>query len=120
MTTSSRPNQTQPTFKSNKPSTLLKESKPAPFARTFHSEWKQKNPKPLSFQDQDDFANTAQKLSKINFEHHDPDLCVCESCNCGRHLCKLQYVKPTLSKSSIYKNSYSKKKPVQNLVNHDK
>ena len=98
----------------------FKESKPAPFSRTFHSEWRDKVPKPMSFQDDDDYVPTAEKISKVNFQHHDPELCVCESCNCGRHLCKLQCVKPTLHKESMYKNSYPKKKVIPNLINHDK
>lgn len=60
---------------------------------------------------------TSGKLLSTNFSHHDPNLCVCESCTCGRHLCKLHNVKPDLSKSSIYKQSYPRKDPIPNLCN---
>lgn len=59
---------------------------------------------------------TTNQLFTNNFNHHDPNLCVCDSCNCGRHFCKLHNVRPDLTKSSIYKQSYSKKNRIPNIV----
>ncbi len=63
------------------------------------------------------FDKTSSKLFETNFKHHDTSLCVCETCNCGRHLCKLKNVKPDLSKMSIYKQSYDRKMPIPNKIN---
>lgn len=49
--------------------------------------------------------------------HHDPNMCVCQHCTCGRHLCKFKNVKPDLSKCSIYKQSYDRKNPIPNNIN---
>ena len=65
---------------------------------------------------EEDFKQTTGRLFSGNFNHHDPNICVCDSCNCGRHYCKLHNVKPDLSKSSIYKQSYPKKAAVPNIV----
>lgn len=50
----------------------LKASKPSPFSLTFHSEWKQKAPRPLSFQGEDEFSKTAEQLTNIIFSYQDP------------------------------------------------
>lgn len=65
----------------------------------------------------DSFNKTSSQLKTINFQHHDPNLCVCAQCNCGRHLCKLHAIKPDLPKSTIYKKDYFKKKPIENKIN---
>lgn len=70
---------------------------------------------PLEYEQ--DLKNTTGRLFNSNFNHHDPNICVCDSCNCGRHYCKLHNVKPDLSKSSIYKQSYCKKAPIPNKIN---
>ncbi len=36
-------------------------------------------------------------------------MCVCDSCNCGRHLCKFNNIKPDLTKNTIYKKDFLKK-----------
>lgn len=64
-----------------------------------------------------DFEKTTSKLMGANFHHHDPHLCVCESCECGRHLCSFKNVKPDLTKTTIYGQSFGKKTPVCNKVN---
>ena len=64
-----------------------------------------------------DFEKTTSKLFGANFSHHDPQLCVCESCSCGRHLCNFKNVKPDLSKASVYNQSFPKKAPVPNKIN---
>lgn len=51
----------------------------------------------------------------MNFSHHDPKLCVCDDCVCGRHLCKLHLVTPNMSKSSVYQQSYPKKCTIPNF-----
>lgn len=43
-------------------------------------------------------------------------MCVCEECNCGRHLCKFKNVTPDLSKASIYQQHYDRKTPIPNHV----
>lgn len=45
-------------FSSHEKGWQFKSSKPSPFAQTFHSEWRQKLPRPLSFQNEDDFTKT--------------------------------------------------------------
>lgn len=69
---------------------------------------------------EDIFNQSFGDIYKSNFQHHDPQRCVCESCECGRHLCKLHVVKPNLTKNSIYQRSFNGKKAVENVVNHDK
>lgn len=49
--------------------------------------------------------------------HHDPNLCVCAQCTCGRHLCQFHAIKPDLSKSTVYQMDYFKKNPVMNKIN---
>lgn len=67
--------------------------------------------------DLENFNKTSSKLFNASFRHHDPAACVCEQCNCGRHLCKFKCIKPDLPKGSIYKMSYDKKNPIPNNVN---
>lgn len=65
----------------------------------------------------EEFNLASSKILKSSFSHHDPNLCVCESCQCGRHLCKLERnAKPDLSKISIYKQSYNRKTPIPNEI----
>ena len=45
---------------------------------------------------------------------------MCSDCHCGRHLCRLNVIKPDLTKHSIYQMSYVRQQQVPNLVNHDK
>jgi hypothetical protein len=66
------------------------------------------------------FNQTAQKLRSNNFAHHDEAACCCESCECGRHLCKFNVIKPGFTKKTIYKRSYYKQAAIKNVVNHDK
>lgn len=66
------------------------------------------------------FAKTSSKLHDINFSHHHEDTCVCESCNCGRHLCKMNIIKPDLNKNTIYQRSYNNKVPMPTLVTYAK
>lgn len=64
------------------------------------------------------FYKTACKLTSANFSHHDPSVCVCEFCTCGRHLCKLHVIKPDLKKNTIYQRDYPGKKAIPNIVPH--
>ncbi len=64
------------------------------------------------------FSQTASQLNQTNFAHHGD--CVCEQCECGRHLCKFHVIKPDLTKNTIYKRSYQKSRAVPNIVKHDK
>lgn len=66
------------------------------------------------------FSKTSGKLFNLSFQHHDPNMCVCQYCNCGRHLCKFKNVKPDLSKCSVYRKSYDKKNPIPNNINISK
>lgn len=52
--------------------------------------------------------------------HHDPNLCVCADCTCGRHLCQLHAIKPDLTKNTIYQKDFLKKNPITNKVNISK
>lgn len=36
-------------------------------------------------------------------------MCVCSECSCGRHLCKLNNIKPDLTKNTIYKQDFNRK-----------
>ena len=66
------------------------------------------------------FTSTSRNLEDVNFSHHDANLCVCEHCTCGRHLCKMHQVKPDLSKNSIYQKDFYKKCPIDNNINISK
>lgn len=66
------------------------------------------------------FTRTAEQLTNNNFSHHHQDNCCCKSCECGRHLCKFNVVKPGFTKKTIYRRSYYKQKAIKNVVNHDK
>lgn len=70
--------------------------------------------------DDDDFNKTSSKLQNLNFSHHDPNLCVCADCTCGRHLCQFHAIKPDLTKNSIYQKDYWKKNPIENRINISK
>ena len=66
---------------------------------------------------EDNFRNnTESKLYCANFNHHDPNLCVCNECTCGRHLCKLHAIAPDMSKGTVYRQSFRKTKGVPSLV----
>jgi hypothetical protein len=67
-------------------------------------------------QNEDAFNRTANKLAKSNFSHHDPHQCVCEQCDCGRHLCKFHIIKPDLPKATVYQKSFYSQKPVPSPV----
>lgn len=75
---------------------------------------------PNSSNDQEDFNRTSASLKGANFKQHDPELCVCKDCLCGRHFCKMNNIKPDIPKHSIYKLDFSKKKPIQNKINISK
>ena len=66
--------------------------------------------------EEDNFRATQGKLYNANFNHHDPNLCVCEDCLCGRHLCKLHAIAPDMSKGTVYRQSFRKRGGVPNLV----
>lgn len=68
----------------------------------------------------EDMLKTKSKLFNANFNHHDPELCVCDSCTCGRHLCSFKNVKADMGKASIYNKSFNKKTPIPNNINHSK
>lgn len=52
----------------------------------------------------------------MSIKHHDPTLCVCAYCTCGRHLCRIHPWKPPGVKPlSIYKKDYTKKNPYEDL-----
>lgn len=72
---------------------------------------------PNSCSTSEDFHKTSQNVKHFNFQHHNPDLCVCKDCLCGRHLCQLHNVKPDLGKNTIYKLDFLKKKPIPNKIN---
>ena len=67
---------------------------------------------------EDAFNRTANKLAQTNFSHHDPNMCVCDQCQCGRHLCKFHVIKPDLPKATVYQKSFYQQKPIPNLVAH--
>ena len=62
---------------------------------------------------EDVFAQTASKLSNVNFNHHN-ESCLCHECHCGRHQCKLKVVKPEFTKNSVYQRSYYGKQFIPN------
>ena len=67
------------------------------------------------------FEPTSCKLTGESFRHHNPELCVCDACTCGRHLCQLhKVVRPDMTKTSIYGQDFYKKKPVENKINISK
>lgn len=68
----------------------------------------------------EDLNKTKSRLLDANFNHHDPELCVCDSCECGRHLCSFKNVKPDMTKASIYNQSFSKKPVIPNKINISK
>jgi hypothetical protein len=70
--------------------------------------------------DEEDFNKTSSKLQNLNFSHHDPNLCVCADCTCGRHLCQFHAIKPDLTKNTIYQKDYWKKHPIENRINISK
>jgi hypothetical protein len=39
---------------------------------------------------------------------------------CGRHMCKLNVIKPDLTKNTVYQKSFYEQKHIPNIVNHDK
>jgi hypothetical protein len=56
----------------------------------------------------------------MNFRHHNPKFCTCADCTCGRHLCLFHAIKPDLSKKTVYKADYVKKKQAQYRININK
>ena len=58
----------------------------------------------------------ASKLLETNVRHHDPELCVCSDCDCGRHLCKVHAIKPDLTMRTSYNSNYHKKLNIPNLI----
>jgi hypothetical protein len=65
-----------------------------------------------------DFSKTATQLQATNFKHHEE--CLCQECHCGRHQCKLNVIKPDLTKATTYQRSFYLQKTVSNVVKHDK
>lgn len=48
---------------------------------------------------------------------HDSDLCVCEHCTCGRHLCNIHvHDKPKINHNSLYKRDYNKKGTTRHIM----
>ena len=45
----------------------------------------------------------------MNFINHLSTECLCAECNCGRHLCKFNNIKPDMRKTTIYKKDFEKK-----------
>jgi hypothetical protein len=62
------------------------------------------------------FDELDHTLHQLNFNHHREDSCLCNDCSCGRHLCKLNIIKPDLKKSTIYQKNFGMKKPNEILV----
>ena len=62
-------------------------------------------------------VDTTKKILDCNFKHHDPNLCVCDQCTCGRHFCTLHTVKPDLPKASTYRKDFKPKSSTPNIVN---
>lgn len=66
------------------------------------------------------FNQSANKLTTANFNHHDHSKCLCKDCECGRHLCKLNVIKPDLTKATIYQKSFQIQKGKPVLVTYAK
>ena len=66
--------------------------------------------------DDGQLRDTSSKLYDANFGHHNPDSCVCDDCDCGRHLCKLHAIAPDMSKTSTYKKSFQKRSKIPSLA----
>lgn len=60
--------------------------------------------------------NAGEIIRELSFSHHNPDSCMCESCNCGRHLCKLTPNKPDLKKQTIYQTTFKPQQYTHNPV----
>ena len=64
------------------------------------------------------FERTAAQLTQERFSHHESKECMCEECDCGRHLCHFKSVKPDFKKTTIYKQQFDKKAVTPSLVLH--
>lgn len=91
----------------------------SPFNQTSHTHYL-KHDREQHQRENDFFAQTSEHLTNNNFMHHSEEGCLCKECNCGRHLCKLNVIRPGFTKKTVYKRSYFKQTPIQNVVNHDK
>lgn len=68
----------------------------------------------------DRFYQTASKLYKSNFDHIEHMQMINDNCECGRHLYKFNMVKPDLTKTTLYRKSFTQQMHIPNIVNHDK
>jgi hypothetical protein len=64
---------------------------------------------PVSSRD-NEIKKTSAKLANELLKHHNPELCVCSECICGRHLCKFHPAGLNLTKMSTYDRDYPHKK----------
>lgn len=52
----------------------------------------------------------------MSIQYHDPLMCVCAYCTCGKHLCKVHpWKRPAISSSTMYQKEFTKKHPFNNL-----
>lgn len=59
-----------------------------------------------------------EQILERSLSHHNPELCLCSDCNCGRHLCQIKSnLKPILTKTTVYKQSYHRKHSFENKIN---
>ena len=59
---------------------------------------------------------TLKKMVAMSIKHHDPYMCVCAFCTCGRHLCKVHAVRaPGVKPFSTYDRDFTKKKPFEDV-----
>lgn len=59
---------------------------------------------------------TSSQLTQANFANHCSSDCLCHECNCGRHLCKFNNIKPDLTKTTVYKKDFERKSVTPNQV----
>ncbi len=52
---------------------------------------------------------TSSQLTQINFNNHCSSECLCNECNCGRHMCKFNNIKPDMSKTTVYQKDFERK-----------
>lgn len=68
-----------------------------------------------SLQNEPHFDQLDSTLQQLNFSHH-KNSCLCKDCFCGRHLCKLNVIKPDLRKATVYQTLFNMKKSQQLVV----
>jgi hypothetical protein len=62
------------------------------------------------------FNQLDSTLQQLNFSHHHETSCLCNDCSCGRHLCRLNVIKPDLRKATVYQTLFNMKKSQQMVV----